>query len=175
MTAVVTPPGVEILFRSPPFAATPTDAVSVAGYLGYPLTMRALAAADSPDRSGAFRRHLRSAPEVVLAFRELGTADRGVLLEREVDKPGGRWLAIAIRQDRLFGPVISLAESGIAPIIYDACSVALPPLNPRLVDVMLRVPHVARLLGPLPGKPAVAEGPLRDILLRLSEIVEISL
>ncbi|MER2506562.1 MAG: GNAT family N-acetyltransferase [Azonexus sp.] len=152
------------------FAATPTDAVSVAGYLGYPLTMRALAAADSPDRSGAFRRHLRSAPEVVLAFRELGTADRGVLLEREVDKPGGRWLAIAIRQDRLFGPVISLAESGIAPIIYDACSVALPPLNPRLVDVMLRVPHVARLLGPLPGKPAVAEGPLRDILLRLSEI-----
>ena len=152
------------------FAATPTDAVSVAGYLGYPLTMRALAAADSPDSSGAFRRHLRSAPEVVLAFRELGTADRGVLLEREVDKPGGRWLAIAIRQDRLFGPVISLAESGIAPIIYDACSVALPPLNPRLIDVMLRVPHVARLLGPLPGKPAVADGPLRDILLRISEI-----
>jgi acetyltransferase len=77
---------------------------------------------------------------------------------------------VGLRLDRLFGPVISLSESGIAPIIYNARSVALPPLNDRLVDTMLRVPHVARLLGPLPGKPPVAAGPLREILLRISEM-----
>lgn len=151
-------------------ATTPTEAVNVANHLGYPLTMRALSAPDSAVRSGAYRQQLRSAPEVALAFRELAAADYGVLLEPQVYKPEGRWLAVNIRQDRLFGPVISLSESGIAPVIYNARSVALPPLNARLIDVMLRVPHVARLLGPLPGKPAVAEAPLRDILLRISEM-----
>lgn len=146
-------------------AATPTEAVSVANHLGYPLAMKAL-----PASSGV-RLQLRSAPEVALAFRELAAAGAGaVLLEPQVYKPEGRWLAAGLRLDRLFGPVISISESGIAPIIYNARSVGLPPLNSRLVDTMLRVPHVARLLGPLPGKPAVAEGPLREILLRISEM-----
>ena len=151
-------------------ATTPTEAITVANHLGYPLAMRALSAPGSPVRSAAYRQQLRSAPEVALAFRELGAAGHGVLLEPQVYKPEGRWLAINVRQDRLFGPVISLSESGIAPVIYNARSVALPPLNTRLINVMLRVPHVARLLGPLPGKPAVAEGPLHDILLRISEM-----
>ena len=153
-------------------ATTPTEAVSVANHLGYPLAMKALAPAGSGKGNGGVRLQLRSAPEVALAFRELaatGNTD-GVLLEPQVFKPEGRWLAIGIRQDRLFGPIISLSESGIAPVIYNARSVGLPPLNARLVDSMLQVPHVARLLGPLPGKPAVAEGPLREILLRTSEM-----
>ena len=146
-------------------AESPTEAVSVANLLGYPLAMKAV-----PASAGAHQ-NLRSAPEIALAFREL--AARGataVLLEPQVYKPEGRWLAAGLRRDRLFGPVITLSESGIAPIIYNARSVALPPLNARLVDTMLRVPHVARLLGPLPGKPAVAEAPLREILLRISEM-----
>jgi acetyltransferase len=146
-------------------AESPTEAVSVANHLGYPLAMKALPAA------AGVHKNLRSAPEVALAFREL--AARGattILLEPQVHKPEGRWLAAGLRCDRLFGPVITLSESGIAPIIYNARSVALPPLNARLVDTMLRVPHVARLLGPLPGKPAVAEAPLREILLRISEM-----
>ncbi|MBK7767388.1 MAG: GNAT family N-acetyltransferase [Sulfuritalea sp.] len=66
--------------------------------------------------------------------------------------------------------MIALSEGGIAPDIYDACSIALPPLNPRLVGEMLGVPHVARLLGPLRQMPAVAREPLHDILLRVSEL-----
>ena len=48
--------------------------------------------------------------------------------------------------------------------------VALPLLNMRLIDPMLDMPHVARLFDPLPGKLAIAEEPLRDILLRTSEM-----
>jgi acetyltransferase len=155
-------------------ATTPTEAVNVANHLGYPLAMKIAPVPGSP-KSGTnrLRQQLRSAPEVALAFRELtgsGEATGGVLIEPQVFKPEGRWLDIAIRQDRLFGPVISFSESGIAPVIYNARSVALPPLNPRLIDAMLDIPHVARLLGPLPGKPAVAEAPLREILLRISEM-----
>jgi len=141
-------------------ATTPTEAVSVANHLGYPLAMKALAPTGSGKGTGAVRLQLRSAPEVALAFRELAIVNGGnsgsVLLEPQVFKPEGRWLAIGIRQDRLFGPVISLSESGIAPVIYDARAVALPPLNGRLIDALLNTPYVARLLGPLPGKPAVA-------------------
>lgn len=149
-------------------AGSPTEAIQVADRLGYPLTMRAAGAAGSVT---SVRQRLRSAPEVAMAYRDFAAAGAaGVFLEPQVWKPEGRWLTIGIRHDRLFGPVISLSESGIAPIIYDARSVALPPLNARLADAMLHVPHVARLLGPLPGKPAVALDPLRDILLRISEM-----
>ena len=50
-----------------------------------------------------------------------------MLIEPQVRKPLGRSLSVSIRQDRLFGPVIALSESGIAPMIYNARSVALPP------------------------------------------------
>jgi len=149
-------------------AGSPTEAIQVADRIGYPLTMRAAGAAGSAT---SVRQRLRSAPEVAMAFRDFAaTGADGVFLEPQVWKPEGRWLTIGIRHDRLFGPVISLSESGIAPIIYDARSVALPPLNARLADAMLHVPYVARLLGPLPGKPAVALAPLREILLRISEM-----
>lgn len=149
-------------------ATTPTEAVKAADQLGYPLAMKS-ATPGSPRR---VRLHLRSAPEVVLAFRELEAAGarQGVLIEPQVRKPEGRELAINIRTDRVFGPVISLSESGIAAEIYDVRSVALPPLNPRLISEMIGVPHVARLLGPLRGMPAVALAPLTDILLRVSEL-----
>lgn len=84
--------------------------------------------------------------------------------------PTERELSLSIRPDPTFGPVLTLSEAGLAPYIYDARSVALPPLNARLVEEMLDVPHVARLLGPLPGRAAVARGPLGEVLLRLSEL-----
>ncbi len=113
-----------------------------------------------------------SAEEVEAAFRSLAKASGNteVYLEPYVDKPTGRELRISIRPDRVFGPVIALSEGGSASDIYDACSIALPPLNPRLVGEMLGVPHVARLLGPLRQMPAVAREPLHEILLRVSEL-----
>lgn len=154
-------------------ARSPTEAVQVAERLGYPLAMKTVLPAGAPKTTPGVRLQLRSAPEVALAFREFaasGNAPDGVLIEPQVAKPEGRWLAVGIRQDRLFGPLISLSESGIAPVIYDARALALPPLNRRLIDAMLDTPYVARLLGALPGKPAVATAPLRDILLRTSEL-----
>ncbi|OGB30028.1 MAG: hypothetical protein A3F78_08780 [Burkholderiales bacterium RIFCSPLOWO2_12_FULL_61_40] len=83
---------------------------------------------------------------------------------------GARKLHVAIRPDAVFGPVISLSEGGAAGEIYGIRSTALPPLNPRLVQEMVDEEHIARLLGPLGPVPGVAQGPLRDILLRVSEM-----
>ena len=146
-------------------AATPTEAVAVANRLGYPVAIKT-------GGEGRMRLALRSAAEVALTFRELQPAvgTTPLYLEPHVDRPQGRWLRISIRNDGVFGPVIGLSEAGIAPEIYDARSIALPPLNPRLVGDMLGVPHVARLLGTLRRKPAVALAPLQEVLLRVSEM-----
>ena len=153
-------------------ANTAGDAMQKAQALGYPVTMKAEQSDGVRRAGGKARRYLRSAPEVALAWRELttGQASPGVLIEPHIEKPRGRWLAIGVTVDALFGPVVTLSESGVAAEVYDARSLALPPLNPRLIDEMLGVPYVARLLGPLRTMPAVALAPLREILLRVSEM-----
>lgn len=145
-------------------AKTPTEAVAVANRLGYPVAIKT-------GGSGGKRLALRSAAEVALAFRQLDPdAGASVYLEPHIDRPQGRWLRISIRTDSVFGPVIALSEAGIAQEIYDARSIALPPLNPRLVGDMIGVPHVARLLGAIRNMPPVALAPLQEVLLRVSEM-----
>ncbi len=149
------------------------EAIAIANQLGYPVAMKPATQRRGQPLLGAGERLFpKSAEEVAAAFHNLiNTGDsREVYLEPYIDKPSGRALRISIRPDRVFGPVLALSEGGIAPDIYDARSIALPPLNPRLVGEMIGVPHVARLLGPLRQMPAVAKEPLRDILLRVSEI-----
>jgi acetyltransferase len=164
----------------PVVATSAGDAMQKAQTLGYPVTLKAehtdaelSELVDGARRAGGkARRYLRSAPEVALAWREL-TANQttpSVLIEPHIDKPRGRWLAIGVTHDAVFGPIITLSESGVAAEVYDARSLALPPLNPRLIDEMLSVPYAARLLGPLRSMPAVAQEPLRNILLRVSEM-----
>lgn len=154
-------------------ASSPSEAVGLANQLGYPVAMKVSMQGRGQKPLLAGERLYPTSPgEVETAFHNLTRASGGmeVYLEPYIDKPTGRELRISIRPDRVFGPVIALSEGGIAPDIYDACSIALPPLNPRLVGEMLGVPHVARLLGPLRQMPAVAREPLHDILLRVSEL-----
>lgn len=159
---------------SPTRAARSADAaVGIANQIGYPVVMKLAMHGMGQQILGAGERvYPKSAEEVETAFRNLTKigSNREVYLEPYIDKPSGRELRISIRPDRVFGPVLALSEGGVAPDIYDARSIALPPLNPRLVGEMIGVPHVARLLGPLRQMPAVAEEPLREILLRVSEI-----
>jgi acetyltransferase len=148
------------------------EAVTVANQIGYPVAMKLAAQGGGQKTLAGERLYPASAKEVEAAFLNLtkGGTSKEVYLEPYIDKPTGRELRISIRPDRVFGPVLALSEGGVAPDIYDARSIALPPLNLRLVNEMIGVPHVARLLGPLRQMPAVAEEPLRDILLRISEI-----
>lgn len=105
-----------------------------------------------------------------LEAREVLTAFHIPLVPAQSVLPGARKLRVAIRPDAVFGPVISLSEGGIADEIYRMRATALPPLNPRLVQDMMGESLIARLLGPLGSAPGVALGPLRDILLRVSEM-----
>jgi acetyltransferase len=154
-------------------ATSIAEAIRIADQIGYPVAMKVVTQGrGQTSLTAGDRLYPTSAEEVEAAFHSLTKtgARKEVYLEPFIDKKNGRELRISIRPDRVFGPVLALSEGGVAPDIYDARSIGLPPLNPRLVREMIGVPHVARLLGPLRQMPAVAEDPLREILLRVSEI-----
>lgn len=83
---------------------------------------------------------------------------------------GGRALRLCIRTDPVFGPVITLGESGAPADLREAASLALPPLNDRLIGDLFREPAIARLFVSDAGRPAIAREPLRAVLLRVSEL-----
>jgi acetyltransferase len=50
-------------------------------------------------------------------------------------------------------------------------AVALPPLTEVLADRLIGRTRAARMLGPLPGRPAADMAAVRDVVLRVSELV----
>ena len=94
----------------------------------------------------------------------------GVLVE-PVHAPGPtRELAVGIRRDASFGPVISLGVGGALAAVARDRTVQLPPLNGFLIDAMLAEPDLVHHLGAWRHLPAMDPAPLHPVLRRLSEI-----
>lgn len=89
-----------------------------------------------------------------------------------VANPGNshRQLSLHIRRDNCVGPVIELALGAPGRDLVPPGPVALPPLNDRLIGDYFHQDAIARLLGETTTLPAVAQDPLRRLLLRISEI-----
>lgn len=83
---------------------------------------------------------------------------------------GHRQLSLHIRRDNCVGPVVELALGAPARDLVPPSPVALPPLNDRLIGDYFHQDAIARLLGETTTLPAVAQDPLRRLLLRISEI-----
>ncbi len=94
----------------------------------------------------------------------------GVLVEPMHAPVQRRELAVGIRRDASFGPVISLGVGGELAVLARDRTVQLPPLNGYLIDSMLEDPSIARHLGAFRHLPAVDREPLRAVLRRLSEM-----
>jgi acyl-CoA synthetase (NDP forming)/RimJ/RimL family protein N-acetyltransferase len=75
----------------------------------------------------------------------------------------GRQLSVSIRTDDCFGPVIELGQGGMSQEPGVPCTVALPPLNDRLIGDLLQQDRVAHW-------PTGAQDALRRLLLRVSEL-----
>lgn len=81
-----------------------------------------------------------------------------------------RELAVGIRRDASFGPVISLGIGGAQSAVARDRTVQLPPLNGFLIDSMLADPGLVHHLGAYRHLPAIDPEPLRAVLRRLSEM-----
>jgi len=77
---------------------------------------------------------------------------------------------VGVTTDEVFGPAITFGAGGIAVEVLRDRVVALPPLNARLVDEMIRGTRVARMLDAFRNLPAVDRAALEDVVLRVSEM-----
>ncbi len=157
------------------------EAVLIAEQLGFPIVMKVNSKqiTHKSDIGGVIL-NITNAQEVQDTFEKIIAAARlhkpeaiieGIAVESMSVKPNGRELMIGVSTDPIFGPVITFGSGGIAVEVMHDRAIALPPLNHFLVKDLIENTHIAAMLGPFRGKPAIDMAALEEILLRVSEMV----
>ena len=162
-------------------ARSATEAMVLAEEIGLPVVMKI----DSPSiihkaDSGGVRLNLGSLAAVRTAYQEIleevrknkpSAAINGVAIEPMILKRNGRELAVGVKRDAVFGPVITFGEGGNRVVANQDVEVALPPLNNYLVRDLIRSSRMSTLLGEFRAMPPVDMEALEFVLLRVSEMI----
>lgn len=152
---------------APRVAATGTlaDARDVARRFGYPVTLAVDAAATRPSMVRGPLADGRALARAWAALDAGGAPASPRILRKAPVVPHAREVAIRVRHDDAFGPVLALGAA--APATIRSSALALPPLNRRLA-----LDLVARARGP--GGTTVEEadaGTLARLLVGVSTLV----
>ena len=156
-------------------ATSAADALSAAAAIGYPVALKALGPAllHKTER-GAIRLHLDDEAAVRSAYQDLaarlGTDMTSVLVQRMV--PQGVEMIVGAIQDPLFGPLIACGTGGVLVDVLADSAFRLHPLAASDARDMVDELRGAKLLRGYRGGPPADEAALRDVLLRVSALVE---
>ncbi len=160
---------------------TPTEALVAAESVGFPVAMKI----SSPQISHKSDVHgvkinIMNAPDVRSAFKAMmedtlrampDIKIDGITVEPMASTSDTRELMVGVKHDNIFGPVIAFGAGGtMAEVLHDS-AVALPPLNPALVDRLISRTRVSKLLGPFRHMPAIKKESVENVILRVSEMV----
>ena len=94
----------------------------------------------------------------------------GVLVQAMVVQPKARKLILGIADDPTFGTVIVFGRGGTAVEIIDDKALALPPLDLQLANDLIERTRVSRLLRAYRDVPAVKQGAVAMVLVKLSQM-----
>ena len=155
-------------------AADGDAAVAAAAAVGYPVVLKALGPTllHKTERKAVAlglvdEAAVRSA-HADFAVR-LGNEMTSVLVQRMV--PSGVEMIVGAIQDPLFGPLIACGTGGVLVDVLADTSFRLHPLSGRDAREMIDELRGSRLLRGYRGGPVADEPALRDVLLRVSELV----
>ena len=88
--------------------------------------------------------------------RRVPDADiRGVTIEPMVTAGDARSFLVGVKNDPVFGPVVSFGAGGTMTELLHDNAVALPPLNRMLAERLIDKTRISRLLGPFRNMPPV--------------------
>ncbi|MCB1756648.1 MAG: acetate--CoA ligase family protein, partial [Gammaproteobacteria bacterium] len=161
-------------------AASPDEAVQIAGEIGYPVVLKI----ESPNityksdvngvRLGVSdEQTLRAEYEDMMRCAAKYRPDAeisGVIVAQMYEPRNGRELMVRIINDPAFGPVISFGAGGTrSPALRDR-AIQLPPLNRYLATDLINKTRVSMLLDKFRNLPAANRDKLREVLMRVSEI-----
>jgi acetyl coenzyme A synthetase (ADP forming)-like protein len=152
-------------------------AVRVASELGYPVALKALGPTllHKTERR-AVCLNLSDGAGVGAAYADF--ADRfasemtSVLVQQMV--PRGVEMIVGALHDPLFGPVIACGTGGVLVDVLADTAFRLHPLNASDVSEMVDELRGSRLLRGYRGSPPADEESLREVLLRVSELVRVA-
>ena len=96
---------------------------------------------------------------------------RGLTVQPMHGKKYARELMVGVVNDSAFGPVVSFGAGGIAVEVFNDIAVSLPPLNDYLADHLIRRTRIKKMLEPFRNQPAVNIQAVKNVLLRVSEMV----
>jgi acetyl coenzyme A synthetase (ADP forming)-like protein len=171
-------------------ACSATEAVEIAGELGFPVVLK-VASPDISHKSdmGGVLLNIQTAEEVRLGFGTVTDRARlaqpqaqieGVLVQRML--AGGQEVIIGARRDPQFGPLIMFGSGGVEVEGLHDVAFALAPLLPSETSELLEGTWAGRKLSGFRSLPPGDAGAVKDILQRLSrlasdlpEIVEIEI
>ncbi|PWQ94343.1 bifunctional acetate--CoA ligase family protein/GNAT family N-acetyltransferase [Leucothrix pacifica] len=159
-------------------AYSPEQALVIATSIGFPVAMKVLSPdiAHKSDVMGVVL-NIRGAQKVRNVYREIMDNVKikrpearidGVLIEKMHIAPNGRELMIGLKNDSIFGPVISFGSGGTQVEVLRDHAVALPPLNRLLAEKLINRTKVKRLLEEFGHMPAANKEAVINILLRVS-------
>ena len=162
-------------------AATPEEVAQVASELGGPVAVK-LASRSIVHKSdlGGVRLDLASGDEARDAAEEIrrrveqeGLADQldGYVVQQMGPRDATE-LFVGMSQDPLFGPLIAVGAGGTLVELLGDVSVRITPLTDVDVDEMLRSLRLYPLFEGYRGAPALDDEAVRELLLRLSVMVE---
>jgi acyl-CoA synthetase (NDP forming) len=153
------------------------EAVQAASVIGYPVALKALGPTllHKTERR-AVSLNVADAASLRAAYADFAGrfADEmtSVLVQRML-APGVEMIVGAL-QDPLFGPLVACGTGGVLVDLLADTAFRLHPLNESDAREMLDELKGARLLRGHRGAPPANEAALRDILLRVSELVTVA-
>jgi len=158
--------------------ASPEEAPAAAAELGCPVALKAIAPTVlHKSEAGAVALSLDGARAVRTAARDMAGRLRaagheltGLLVQAMV--PAGVDMIVGVVQDPLFGPVVACGAGGTAVELLKDVEVRLSPLSTADAEEMIRGLATYPLLDGYRGRPRADVPALRDMLLRVSAMVE---
>jgi acetyl coenzyme A synthetase (ADP forming)-like protein len=152
-------------------------AVEGATRLGFPVALKALGPTllHKTERR-AVTLHIPDEAGVRAAYRDFATrfgADMTAALVQQM-VPRGVEMIVGALQDPLFGPLIACGTGGVLVDILADTSFRLHPLSATDAAEMVAELRGARLLRGFRGAEPADEGALREVLLRLSQLVAVA-
>jgi acetyltransferase len=171
---VLTAYGIPIVPTRTVFAAD--DAAEAAALLGYPVVIKQRTDQAPEDRPpGGLVFDLHDADAVIPAARLLSARSRrrgedgALLVQRHAGR--GRELAIRMRVDPTFGPVIGFGPGGTHVLPCDE-AIDLPPLNLTLARGLIARSPIGTTLGrSLRDRPAANTASVAETLVRISQLI----
>ena len=160
-------------------AADEDEAVGLADTMGYPVVLKVI----SPDvvhktEVGGVVLGLIDGASIRAACAEMrrtveaeipGARISGFTVEQQVS---GTEIIVGMSRDPDFGPLLMVGMGGIFVEVYKDVAFRLAPLDAREAEAMIGDIMAQALLDGARGKPRLCRAELREVLLRISRLVE---